>query len=178
MFSPDELDKDSRHDYKTIIVDFKVQNRSLDSFSPAISEMSPRYAKEIVLNHDQNMFSIEFTTPNFIDNSRTTFKYILDGYENEWHLNDNSRLASYANVPPGRYTFRVKSVYDDSPECTILITVLPPWWATWWAYAIYFILLCLAIYAGIRLSLYMIRMRNEVYINDRLAELKSDSSPT
>ena len=172
VFSPDELDKDSRHDYKTIIVDFKVQNRSLDSFSPAISEMSPRYAKEIVLNHDQNMFSIEFTTPNFIDNSRTTFKYILDGYENEWHLNDNSRLASYANVPPGKYTFRVKSVYDDSPECTILITVLPPWWATWWAYAIYFILLCLAIYAGIRLSLYMIRMRNEVYINDRLAELK------
>ena len=68
VFSPDELDKDSRHDYKTIIVDFKVQNRSLDSFSPAISEMSPRYAKEIVLNHDQNMFSIEFTTPNFIDN--------------------------------------------------------------------------------------------------------------
>lgn len=172
VFNPDDVEREANRSYKTFIVDFKVQNRSMDSFDPPISEVLPRYAKEITLNHDQNMFSIEFATIKFIGNNRTAFKYILDGYEDQWHMNDNSRVASYANVPPGHYTFRVKPVDSNSPECTLRITVLPPWWATWWAYTIYLILLGAAVYAGTRLALYMIRMRNEVYINDRLAELK------
>lgn len=171
-FNPDEAEKEARHAYNTFIVDFKVQNRGMESFDPPISDLSPRYAKEITLRHDQNMFSIEFAALKFIGNSNTAFKYILDGYESQWHMNDNSRVASYANVPPGEYTFRVKPLDSDSPECTLRIIILPPWWATWWAYSIYLLLFLLAVYGGVRLALYMIRMRNEVYINDRLAELK------
>ena len=171
-FDPDKVESSSTRRHRTFIVDFKVQNRSLESFSPAISQVSPRYAREIVLKHDQNMFSIEFATLNFSGDNITAYKYILDGYEREWHIDGNSRVASYANVPHGEYTFRVKPLNGSSAECTLRITVLPPWWLTWWAYTIYAILAGIAVYAGIRLALYMIRMRNEMYISDRLAELK------
>lgn len=171
-FSPDDIERESRQNYRTFIVDFKVQNRNLKSFDPPISDFCPKYAKEIVLEHDQNMFSIEFSTLKFTSSSNTAFTYILDGYEDQWHANDNSRVASYANVPPGEYTFRVKSLDGNSPECSLRIKILPPWWLTWWAYIIYGIIAAAAVYAGIRISLTMLKMRNEVYINNRLAELK------
>lgn len=170
-FSPDKVEKESHNNYHTFISDFKVQNRSLYSFDPPISNISPRYAKEIVLRHNQNMFSIEFSALDFTS-SNTAFTYILDGYEEQWHANDNSRVASYANIPPGKYTFRVKSLDGRSSECTLKIIILPPWWQTWWAYCIYMLILIAAIYGGIRISLTMLKMRNEVYINNRLAELK------
>lgn len=171
-FNPDKVEKANNYPTPTFIVDFKVLNRSLDSFEPSICDVSPRYAKEITLSHNQNMFSIEFATLCFNGKKDITYTYILDGYEERWHTGDNSRVASYANVPPGKYTFRVKSADGNSPERTLRITILPPWWATWWAYMIYFMLFCGALYGGIRLAVAMLRMRNEVYINNRLAELK------
>lgn len=171
-YSPDEIEKEFNHSYRTFITDFKVQNRSLYSFSPQISEISPRYAKEIKLKHDQNMFSIEFATLAFTSSGNTAFTYILDGYEQQWHANSNSRVASYANIPPGEYTFRVKPLDGNSPECSIKIIVLPPWWQTWWAYCIYILLFAAAVYGGIHIALVMLKMRNEVYINNKLAELK------
>ena len=171
-FNPDIVEKANDYPTPTFIVDFKVLNRSLDSFDPSICDVSPRYAKEITLSHNQNMFSIEFATLCFTGKKNITYTYILDGYEERWHTGDNSRVASYANVPPGEYTFRVKPADGNSPERTLRITILPPWWATWWAYTIYFLLFCGTLYGGIRIAVTMLRMRNEVYINNRLAELK------
>lgn len=172
MFNPANVERENNKVYNTFIVDFKVQNRNLNEFTPPIYEGSMKYAKEIVLKHNQAMFTIEFATPNYTDNSLISYTYILDGYEEQWHNNGNNRIASYANIPPGHYKFKVKAAGDNSPECVLAITVLPPWWATWWAYLIYAIIAGLIIYGAARLALYMIRMRNEVYINDRLAELK------
>ncbi len=171
-FSPDETEKAFNNSYRTFITDFKVHNRSLYSFTPQISDISPRYAKEIKLKHDQNMFTIEFATLAFNSSINSAFTYILDGYEQQWHANNNSRVASYANIPPGEYTFRVKPLDEDSPECSIKIVVLPPWWQTWWAYCIYILLIAGTVYGGIHIALVMLKMRNEVYINNKLAELK------
>ena len=171
-YSPDKIEKESHHSYRTFIVDFKVQNKSLNSFDPPIIKICPKYAKEIELKHNQNMFSIEFSSVNYTSSSNTAFTYILDGYEQQWHANDNSRVASYANVPPGEYTFRVKTLDENSPECSVRIIILPPWWLTWWAYLIYAIIIAAAVYGGIRIALTMIKMRNDVYINNRLAEMK------
>lgn len=172
MFNPANVENENNKRYSTFIVDFKVQNKALNEFNPPIYSGSMRYAKEIVLKHDQSMFTIEFATPNYTDNSRISYSYILDGYEEQWHNNGNNRIASYANIPPGHYRFKVKTTDDNSPECVLDVTILPPWWATWWAYTIYAVIAVMAFYGIARLVLYMIRMRNEVYINDRLAELK------
>jgi len=171
-FNPQEVEQENSKRHATFIVDFKVQNRELSDFDPPIYDGSIRYAKEIVLKHHQNMFTIEFATLDFLSNGDLSYTYILDGYEAQWHASGSNRIASYANVPPGKYRFRVKTMGDDASERVLLVRILPPWWATWWAYSIYALLFIALLYGALRLIREMIRMRNEVYINDRLAELK------
>lgn len=172
VFNPATVINSNEIRHKTFITDFKVANRDLEDFDPPIYQGSVKFAKKIVLKHNQSTFTIEFSSPHYADNGLLPYSYILDGYENEWHTNDNSHMASYANVPPGHYKFRVKVNDGSSPECVLNVVILPPWWATWWAYLIYAVLASLALYGILRTIAYVIKMRNEVYINDRLAELK------
>ena len=171
-FNPSAVEKTSKNTSPLYIVDFKVQNRALSDFDPPIYEGSIRYTETLTLTHRQNMFTIEFASLNYTTQRQVAYNYILDGYEKQWHMSGSNRIASYANVPPGKYTFRVRTMDNASEERTLTIRILPPWWATWWAYCLYALLAVALLYAVARLAIYMIRMRNEVYINDRLAELK------
>lgn len=170
-FNPETVISENEATYKTFIVDFNVMNRNLEDFTPPIYQGSVKYAEKIVLKHNQATFTIEFASPYYANNNLMSYAYILDGYEEQWHTG-NSRTASYSNVPPGHYTFRVKVNDNNSSEQMLEVVILPPWWATWWAYLIYIVLAALVFYGIMRTVMYIIKMRNEVYINDRLAELK------
>ena len=158
-FDPEAVRNDNDARYPTFITNFKVVNRELWDFNPPIFEGSLKYADKIVLDHDQSTFTIEFSARYYADNSLIPYAYILDGYEDEWHNSGTNRIASYANVPPGHYKFRVKVNDNNSPERVIEIIISPPWWATWWAYTIYTLLALLALYGALRLVMYMIKMR-------------------
>ena len=101
---------------------------------------------------------------------------MLEGYEKEWHYNGRNRIASYTNVRPGKYVFRVRTVDEANPEqiyeTTLAIRILPPWWLSWWAYCIYAVLGITLLIVVIRVSYLMIRMKNDVYIEQKLSELK------
>lgn len=164
-------------EYKTFIVDFWVSNRDLKSFGEEpILRSSIRYAREIKLKHNQSSFAIEFAALNFYNPNRVSYKYILEGYEDEWHFNSRNRIASYPNVPPGEYTFKVVAIDEANAGLessnSLTIIVLPPWWLTWWAKSIYLILFLVALYFIIRASYLYIRMRNEMYVEQRVSELK------
>lgn len=176
IFNPDKLET-SNPEFRTYIVGFTVSNKELWEFKgkPILTE-SIKYAETITLKHDQSMFAIEFTALNFLNPTRVSYKYLLEGYEKEWHFNGKNRIASYTNVPPGNYTFRVQSVDEGNPdqvsERTLLIIVLPPWWKSWWANTIYVILACVILYFTVRLIMLLIRMKNDIYIEQKLSELK------
>lgn len=176
VFSPDKLE--TRHiSYDTRIIDFQISNRDLRSFreNPVLDE-SITYADAIRLNYNQSMFTIEFAALNFYNQNRVSYRYILQGYEKEWHYNGKNRIASYTNVPPGSYTFRVETIDEANPELvssrTLDITVLPPWWLSWWAMLIYAILGIAALYFGLRLAFFMIKMKNDIYIEQKVSEMK------
>ncbi|NDW12253.1 hybrid sensor histidine kinase/response regulator [Bacteroides sp. 214] len=175
-FSPDKVESFNTNN-RTYIIDFKVSNKDLRDFKdkPIIKE-SIKYAKSITLNYNQSMFALEFTALNFFNPNRISYKYILDGYEKEWHFNGKNRHASYTNVPPGKYLFRVQSVDEAAPHMlsqqTLQIVILPPWWRSWWAYAIYVFLGGALLIFSIRLGLLMMKMKNDVYIEQKLSELK------
>jgi signal transduction histidine kinase len=61
---------------------------------------------------------------------------MLEGLDEEWNEVGNRRLASYTNVPPGHYTFRVRGSNSDGvwneEGAAIAVTITPPYWQTWW----------------------------------------------
>jgi signal transduction histidine kinase/DNA-binding response OmpR family regulator/ligand-binding sensor domain-containing protein len=176
VFNPEKLES-RKVDYRTCIVDFRISNKELRQFrdNPAREE-SVKYAKAITLKYDQSMFALEFAALNYFNPTRISYKYILEGYEREWHFNGKNRIASYTNVPPGQYLFRVQSVDEANPdrvsERTLQITILAPWWRSQWAYIVYIIIGAGLLYFAVRLGLLLIRMKNDIYIEHRLSDLK------
>ncbi len=176
VFSPDELET-LNASYRTYIVDFMVSNKDIRTFKDdPILMKSVKYADSIVLKHNQSMFTIEFAALNYYNQNRVSYRYILDNYETEWHSNGKNRIASYTNVPPGDYVFRVQSIDEANPdllsEKRLAITILPPWWLTWWAYCIYGVLAVILLGVILKVTFFMIKMKNEIYIEQRLSELK------
>jgi len=175
-FNPQKLETYNCN-YKTFIVDFLISNRDLRSFkdNPNLKE-SIRYSNSITLKHNQSTFTIEFAALNYYNQNRVSYKYILEGFEDEWHYNGKNRIASYPNIPHGKYLFRVQTIDEANAtlksERTLEIIILPPWWLTWWAKTFYFIMALLLIYASIKGVLFYIKMRNEVYIEQRVSEVK------
>ena len=104
----------------------------------------------IVLKHDQSVFTIEYSGINFTRPEKNEYAYYLEGYEETWNYVGKKRSATYTNLDPGSYTFKLKAanndgVWNESP-LTLYITVLSPWWKTNWALFSYIALFVLGIY--------------------------------
>ena len=103
-----------------------------------ILSQSIYYTKEITLQSDQSMFSIEYATSNFIPANRDEIFYRLEGFSEDWnHTNRNQNQLTYTNLNPGTYTLMIKAQRENIPASSLIIHVLPPWYETWWAYFVY-----------------------------------------
>ncbi|PRY44219.1 signal transduction histidine kinase [Spirosoma oryzae] len=96
----------------------------------------------IRLNASENDFAIDFVGLNYANPQKQRYAYQLEGYNDTWvYPAPDQRVATFSNLPAGAYTFRVKASNDDgiwSPkEARLTLTILPPWWRTWWAYLLY-----------------------------------------
>jgi signal transduction histidine kinase/ligand-binding sensor domain-containing protein/DNA-binding response OmpR family regulator len=109
---------------------------------------------KITLKHNQNFFTIEFTTLNFINPGKSLFEYKLENFHNNWVFLGNQREAILTNVPRGTYTLKVRASNEDgiwSDEIrTMQIIIMAPYWKTWPAYFIYTMLLVIAFFSLLR----------------------------
>ena len=101
---------------------------------------------DIILNYNQNSISIGFTALNFVHPEKIKYEYQLKGFDNKWVTIDyKNPTASFNNLSRGDYVFNVRikagSGYDDNPVTSLKIQVLPPFWNSWPAYLIYFIII-------------------------------------
>ena len=88
------------------------------------------------LNHNQDFISIQFAVTNFSNEANNLFSYRLKGLSDNWSAVGTSNVASFTSLPPGNYTFELRSANSDGKWSdgvkTIAITLYPPWWQTWW----------------------------------------------
>jgi ligand-binding sensor domain-containing protein/two-component sensor histidine kinase len=129
--------------------DFKIFNKS---FSHWLRQ------KTIVLNYYQNFFSIEFSAPEYTGEN-VSYAYMLEGADKSWIRVSKHNSANYSNLAGGKYRFKVKASNwkdnDLSNYKSILITINPPFWLTWW-----FFLLIIFIVSTIAYFLYQYRVNN------------------
>lgn len=129
---------------------------------------------EVTLQSNENYFTINFSVPEYNAPRAIHFSYYLKGMENTWNEITDRREASYTNVPPGSYEFMVRST-DLSGRWTnasvLRITVLPPWYLTWWAKTLWLLIIIGVAYACFRLYMRVIKMRQRMEI----AEVEKES---
>lgn len=99
---------------------------------------------EIRLPYTDNSLSFEFAALNYVSPQRNQYAYRMEGLDKDWVYAGTRRYASYPHLEPGEYVFRVKGSNNDGlwneEGVSIAITITPPFWRTWWAYATYFLI--------------------------------------
>ena len=99
------------------------------------------YLSDVELTHRQNFFSFTFAALSFSGSEKNRYAYRLENLDEDWIDAGQRRYASYTSVPPGRYVFRLRGANSDGvwndDGAAIKIVVRPPWWKTWWAWALY-----------------------------------------
>jgi len=136
IFNPDRI-KENKNPPPVVFTDFQIFNSSVtpsDKNSPLKTDIS--LTKEITLNYGQSVFTIEFSALNYISQQKNQYSYILENFEKNWNKASKTRRATYTNLDPGEYTFRVRASNNDGvwnmAGNSIKIIVTPPFWLTWW----------------------------------------------
>ncbi|TNJ43436.1 response regulator [Tamlana fucoidanivorans] len=145
VFNPREI-KDNIEPPETVITQFSLFNEEVEIGEAyngkVLLDSAINYTQIVNLDYSQNSFSFGFAGLHFAASKKNKFAYILEGYDKDWvKTNSAQRFANYTNIPPGLYTFKVKSsngdgIWDISPA-RIDLKIKPPFWLTNWAYLLY-----------------------------------------
>ncbi|WP_319482084.1 two-component regulator propeller domain-containing protein [uncultured Draconibacterium sp.] len=132
IFNPESLSKNT--------VSNKIAITGATVFGTRIF-FSANNESPIKLKYNQNFFTLEFSTMQF-SGLKHEYQYMLEGVDPGWvETKDNS--ASYTNIQPGSYAFKIKSNIGDQEVNTFYLTIRPPFWKTWW-----FILITIGLASG------------------------------
>jgi signal transduction histidine kinase/DNA-binding response OmpR family regulator len=106
-----------------------------------------------VIPFKQYNISFRFAAVFFRSESATRYRYRLDGYDEDWSDWSAETRKDYTNLDGGRYTFRVRArnIYgSESNEASYAFRILPPWYKTWWAFALYILLAFLGVFLVVK----------------------------
>jgi len=135
---------------RTLLSDFRIFNESVNPGEDSPLEKNISETEHVELSFDQNTFSFEFTALHFSRPEKNQYLYKMEGFDNGW-IDGHRRYAPYTNLDPGDYTFHVKAANSDGvwneEGASVKITIQPPWWRTYWAYAGYVLLFIGIIFA-------------------------------
>jgi signal transduction histidine kinase/DNA-binding response OmpR family regulator len=114
------------------------------------------FTDHITLSHRDYVFSFHFTATEYLRPDKVQFAYRMEGLDNKWFYTDASnRTASYTTLSAGEYQFMVKAssptgVWSEE-YATVNVTINPPWWFSWQAFFVYFVVTAYSIYLFINI---------------------------
>jgi len=163
-FNPKHFTK-NKYAPKIFITSLQINNKEVtpnDKNSPIKQSIS--HLDELELKHNQSSFNIEFAALNYAGAELTEYWYKLEDINNDWVYLERNNKVFFTELSPGSYVFKVKSRNSFgiwSKEITIKINISPPFWASTYAYFLYFILIGYVLYLTIRYSSNLSQEKND-----------------
>jgi len=168
-FKPEEILKPAGFS-PVLITSLQVFNKQLtvakDSSDPSPLKEDISDTKDVTLSYKQSVISLEYAALDFTSANKKNYAYILTNFDKDWNYVGSRNTASYTNLPPGIYTFKIKYQNTSglwSPATTGLkITIVPPFWLTWWFRTIALALGIAAIYTVFKLRIQSIKKQKAI----------------
>lgn len=136
VFSPADLIEDANIP-TVVLTDFKVFNKSVGPFAgDRRLTTNINDADVLRLSYKDAVLTFDFAALEFTNPEKNRYAYRMDGFDKDWVMSGSKREATYTNLDPGRYEFRVKAANGDGvwneKGASIAIVISPPYWETWW----------------------------------------------
>jgi signal transduction histidine kinase/ligand-binding sensor domain-containing protein/DNA-binding response OmpR family regulator len=135
--------------------------------------------KLIKLSHNTSSFTISFVSLSYISQSRNQYAYKLEGADATWTNAGNSKNVTYVNLPPGKYTFKVKASNNDGlwndVGTEISIEILPPFWWSTTAKILYLLVALSLAYLLVRYYINRNRVRQKRHLENYKTEQETKS---
>ena len=138
-FYPDKI-IDNPYKPKVVFTDFQVFNKSIgiggQLNNKVILSQSIGETESITISYKETVFSFEFAALSYVQSSRNSYAYKMEGFEDDWNYVDDRRFVTYTSLAPGDYVFKVKASNnnglwnEEGIELKIIVT--PPFWQTVW----------------------------------------------
>lgn len=180
-FVPRDMEN-SQEEVPFIITDIKLFNKSLDALPLNVKEKisidMPAYTQKIEIPYNYNNFSFEFAALTYKNPQLNQYAYRMVGFDKEWqYTKADRRFAYYNNLKSGTYKFQLKATNEHGIWSgyirEIIVVVHPPYWATWWAYLIYTLLIISASYYVYKAIRNRLLLSNELKFRE-IEQLKSE----
>lgn len=176
-FRPDML-RDNNYVPPVIITNVELLDVDTPHYPDLSQIITKKDEKRLVLKHNQASIRISFVSLSFQAQGKNKYTYFLENFNSRWISAGNQRNASYINLPPGNYRFRVKGSNNDGVWNTegdyLDIKVLPPFWQSPGAYAIYLLLSLLLIFIAIKYITLLYRKRQRQRLEAYKAEKEKE----
>jgi signal transduction histidine kinase/ligand-binding sensor domain-containing protein len=177
IFHPDSV-KQSSIAPPLILTDFYIFNQSVKIGKGSPLQKAISETKEITLSYKQNIISFQYAAIDFIKQEKINYAYYLEGLEKEWNYVGKLRNATYTNLEPGEYVFRVKAI-DASTiwkevVTSINIIIKPPFWQTIWFRVLTILIILLLLYFAYKMRIHQLsnqKKRLEILVQEKTAEL-------
>jgi ligand-binding sensor domain-containing protein len=171
-FYPEDIPSSAYYP-KVVFTDFRIYNKSISPNEDGVLSAHISVKPHIVLNYRQNIFSVDFSTLNFVIPDKNKFAYRLEGLEEDWNY-VATPTATYTNLAPGEYCLLIKGASNDGvwgaePE-QLFITILPPPWRTWWAYLLYAVFAAVTMWSIVRFTKSRSELKYQLYLKEIEAE--------
>ncbi len=171
-FDPSTMAKNQPKNYRLIITDIIINDEPWRQMTDStlrqrISEESPSFTRRVTLPTSVKKISFDFALLSYGNARKNIYSYMLQGYDDDWkYCAGGSHSATYQNLPSGTYHLRVRAAGSNGQwqemDYRVTVRVLPPWYASWWAYLIYIVLLFAATFATIRWYREHLRTQNRL----------------
>ncbi|WP_175483555.1 hybrid sensor histidine kinase/response regulator [Amphritea atlantica] len=164
-FFPDQL-PDNPTPPPVVLTKFELRNKPVAIGDNSPLQQSIGFTRHITLPYNYISLSLEFAALDYRAPAKNQYAYMLEGFNQSWISTDTAnRRATYTNLDPGDYTFRVKAANNDGvwneQGASLIITVTPPWWATWWFRTLAGLFIVALIMAGYRYRVRKFHQRTE-----------------
>jgi signal transduction histidine kinase/ligand-binding sensor domain-containing protein/DNA-binding response OmpR family regulator len=142
------------------ITDITVFNEKIEGTTTDSLKSSIIHLDQLILPYDESNLTIEFAALSYVSPLKNKYTYFLEGIDRDW-VKTKENSVTYAKLPPGEYTFRVKGSNNDgvwnNGGDSIVVKILPPWWKSDAALTFYFLL----ILGGVYLTFYIFKRKHE-----------------